>query len=45
VLRAGPTFELLAENNLGETIVASPAISGGEFFIRGEKHLFCVGGR
>jgi outer membrane protein assembly factor BamB len=45
VLRAGPTFELLAENDLGESIVASPAISDGEIFIRGEKHLFCVGGR
>jgi hypothetical protein len=45
VLRAGPEMEVLAENNLEETIVASPAISRGQFFLRGEKHLFCVGAK
>jgi outer membrane protein assembly factor BamB len=44
VVRAGAEFRLLAENNLGEGVIASPAISGGEIFIRGEKHLFCIGG-
>jgi outer membrane protein assembly factor BamB len=44
VLRAGPVFELLGENNLGEMIVASPAIAGGALFLRGEKHLFCIAG-
>lgn len=43
VVRAGPTFELLAENDLGEGIVASPAISAGRLFLRGDKHLFCIG--
>jgi outer membrane protein assembly factor BamB len=43
VLRAGPEFEVLAENVLGEPLVASPAISGGQIFLRGEKHLFCIG--
>ncbi len=43
VLRAGPTFEILAENEMGEALVASPAISGGQVFVRGEKHLFCIG--
>jgi outer membrane protein assembly factor BamB len=42
VVKAGPKFELLAKNNLGETIVASPAISQGALFIRGEKHLYCI---
>ena len=45
VVKAGPTFELLAENDLGERVVASPALSGGQIFIRTEKHLFCIGGR
>jgi len=45
VVRAGRDFELLAENDLGEGIVASPAVSGGSIFLRGEKHLFRVGGR
>jgi outer membrane protein assembly factor BamB len=43
VIRADGEFELLAENSMGEAIVASPAISGGMIFIRGEKHLFCIG--
>jgi outer membrane protein assembly factor BamB len=42
VVKAGPDFELLADNRMDETIVASPAISAGQIFIRGEKHLFCI---
>ncbi len=42
VLRAGPKYEVLARNQLGETIVASPAISNGQIFIRGQKHLYCI---
>lgn len=42
VLKAGPKFEVLAKNQLGEVINASPAISNGQLFIRGEKHLFCI---
>jgi outer membrane protein assembly factor BamB len=45
VLRAGAEFAVLARNDVGESIVASPAISGGRLFLRGEKHLFCVGER
>ena len=43
VLRADSEFEILAENEMGEGLVASPAISGGQIFLRGEKHLFCIG--
>jgi outer membrane protein assembly factor BamB len=43
VVKPGSKFELLGRNNLGETIVASPAISQGALFIRGEKHLYCIG--
>jgi outer membrane protein assembly factor BamB len=45
VIRAGPTFELLAANDLGETVVAAPAIAHGALFVRGERHLFCIQGR
>jgi hypothetical protein len=45
VVEAGPEFRLLAANDLGETIIASPAISAGEIFIRGQTHLFCIGGK
>jgi outer membrane protein assembly factor BamB len=43
VVKAGPRFELLAENDLGEGLVASPALSGGQIFLRGERHLYCIG--
>jgi outer membrane protein assembly factor BamB len=43
VLKAGSAFELLAENDLGEGLVASPALSDGQIFLRGEKHLFSIG--
>ena len=34
---------MIAENELGENSYASPAISQGQIFIRGEEHLFCIG--
>jgi len=43
VVAAGPRFRLLAENDLGESLVASPAISDGQLFLRGERHLYCIG--
>ncbi len=43
VVRPGPEYEQVAENPLGENCYASPAISQGQLFIRGEKHLFCIG--
>jgi outer membrane protein assembly factor BamB len=43
VLKAGAKFEVLARNDIGESIVASPAPSQGLIFLRGEKHLFCIG--
>jgi hypothetical protein len=45
VVQAGPEFRLLAANDMGEEIIASPAISDGDIFIRGARHLFCVGGK
>jgi len=43
VVKPGPQFVRLAENDLGESFFASPAISRGQIFLRGEKHLFCIG--
>lgn len=36
-------FEQLAKNNLGEGVSASPAVADGRLYVRGDKHLFCVG--
>lgn len=44
VLKAGPEYELLAKNSLGEVCMASPAISDGKMFIRAFKHLLCISG-
>jgi len=45
IVRPGPEFELVAENPIGERCYASPAISGGQILLRGERHLFCIGTR
>jgi outer membrane protein assembly factor BamB len=42
VIKAGPEYELLAKNSMGESIMASPALSGGKMFIRALKHLYCI---
>jgi outer membrane protein assembly factor BamB len=43
VLRAGPQFEVVARNAMGQPLMASPAISEGVLFLRGERDLFAVG--
>ncbi|GDY10664.1 hypothetical protein LBMAG52_41520 [Planctomycetia bacterium] len=43
VVKAGIQFELLATNDLGERITASPAISGNEFIYRTDSNLYCIG--
>ena len=45
VVRAGPRFELLAQNDFGEYTLSSPAISEGQIFIRTESALYAVGRR
>ena len=43
VVRPGPTFDLVAKNELGERTFASPALSQGHLFLRTDHHLFCIG--
>jgi outer membrane protein assembly factor BamB len=33
----------LARNHLGELVYSTPALANGRLYIRGEKHLFCIG--
>jgi outer membrane protein assembly factor BamB len=42
VIRAGPKYEVISTNSVGEPVYASPAVSDGMIFIRGEKNLFCI---
>ena len=44
VLKAGPRHEVVQVNSLDEPVYASPAIAGGNIFIRGTKHLYCIAG-
>jgi outer membrane protein assembly factor BamB len=43
VVKAGPEFELVSNNPLGEPAFASPAVSRGQIFIRTKGHLWCIG--
>jgi outer membrane protein assembly factor BamB/rhodanese-related sulfurtransferase len=43
VLRAGPEFELLRTNRIGETTLASPALVDGRWYIRTDRSLFAIG--
>ncbi len=45
VVRTGPRFELIAQNHVGEVCMATPAISDGMLFIRGQHHLFGISGQ
>jgi outer membrane protein assembly factor BamB len=45
VIKAGPKFETLAENDLNDYCLSSPAISDGQIFIRTAQHLYCIGKR
>jgi outer membrane protein assembly factor BamB len=45
VVKAGPTFEVLATNDLDEPSSASAAISQGRIFLKGNRNLFCIGNK
>ena len=42
VIRAGPTFDVLAKNTLDDGFDASPALVDNEIFLRGNKSLYCI---
>lgn len=43
VIKPGQEFEVAAKNDLGEEIHSSPAITHGQWLIRGLEHLYCIG--
>jgi hypothetical protein len=43
VLSDGPKLEVLARNDMGGEILATPAIAGGRLFIRTREKLYCIG--
>jgi outer membrane protein assembly factor BamB len=42
VVKAGPKFEGLATNSMGELIMATPAISDGKMFVRSQHYVFAI---
>jgi outer membrane protein assembly factor BamB len=42
VLKAGPAYELLAQNDMGESVLATPAISEGALLYRTKDHLLAI---
>jgi len=45
VLKAGDRFEVLAENDLADYTLSSPAISDGHIFMRTTQYLYAIGKR
>jgi outer membrane protein assembly factor BamB len=45
VLRAGPKFEILAENDFADYSLSTPAVSEGQIFIRTTGALWAIGKR
>jgi outer membrane protein assembly factor BamB len=43
VVKAGPKYELLAKNSIGEVIMATPAVSDGLLIVRGLKNVYAIG--
>ncbi|MGQ0733223.1 MAG: outer membrane protein assembly factor BamB family protein [Acidobacteriota bacterium] len=45
VVRAGPSFELLAANQMEEVCMATPALAGNLLIVRTRSHLYALGAR
>ncbi len=45
VVKAGPEFQVLAENELDDYTLSSPAIAGGRIYLRTTKFLWAIGSR
>ena len=43
VVKAGPAYQLLSRNPIGEVLMATPAISEGVVYVRGMQHVFAIG--
>ena len=44
VFAAGDKLEVLSHNDLGEPILATPALVDGRVYVRTETHLYAFGG-
>ncbi len=44
VVRSGPVYEVLEENELGEVVMTTPAVSDGMMIVRGMRNVIALGG-
>ncbi len=42
VVKAGPKFELLATNPMGEALMGTPAISDGMLILRSQNYIYAI---
>ena len=42
-VKAGPEFELLSRNTLGELLMSTPALSDGVMYVRAHHHVYAIG--
>ncbi len=45
VLKTGPVFEVIAENNVNDYCLSTIAVSDGQLFLRTSQALWCIGKR
>jgi len=45
LVEAGAEFKHISTNSIGETVMATPAISDGVMYVRGASTLFAIGRR
>lgn len=45
VLKAGPTFERIAQNDMGASVLATPAISEGRLLVRTQEQIIAIGAK
>jgi outer membrane protein assembly factor BamB len=45
VLKAGPQWEVLGVNDVGDEIHATPALSGGRLYVRTRNSVYCFGAK
>ncbi len=42
-LKAGPDFEILSRDSVGELLMSTPALSDGMTYVRAHHHVLAIG--
>lgn len=43
IVRAAAKYEVIGGGDLGEEMIASPAVAGNDLYLRTKNHLYCIG--